>query len=86
MAPKGAPKEEWNVDNTVTVSGKEVVGFSHESLLNYGEFRENFEESVAEAYLNPRWNQEQVQIMFKGAEGSTPIPLGMEIDEMDSAL
>lgn len=56
----------WSVvDGSVIVSGEKEVGSFHESLLNYGLDREDFEESVAEAYLNPRWNEEHDQIMFQ---------------------
>lgn len=61
----------WAVDGNVTVSGDKVFGSFHASLLDYGSYMEDFEESIAKSYLNPRWNEKPYQLMF-AEEKSAP--------------
>ena len=55
----------WSVDGSVIVSGENVQA-AFTPFLDNVEYREDFKESIAEAYLNPRWNEEHVQIMLAG--------------------
>ena len=52
----------WSVDGNVIVSGENVQALFSPFLDNV-EYREDFKESILEAYLDPRWNEEHYQIM-----------------------
>lgn len=57
----------WMVDGSVKVSGEREFGSFSASLLNYDyeSYKKSFEESIAKAYLNPRWNEQHYQVVFQ---------------------
>lgn len=58
----------WAEGGVFTVSGEKVVGSSHAALFDNGANMEDFEELVARAYLNPRWNEQHNQPMLSGGK------------------
>lgn len=58
-------------DGLVVVEGEKEVNRYHESNLREETARASFENAVAQAYLKPKWNPEQLIVMLP-MEASTP--------------